>query len=453
MQTAPPLRDDTVMKALRGEVVTFRADPFLVGAEAALHHIPDALVLIQGGRLAAIGPYDEGAVPDGVTVTHHRNAVLVPGFIDLHVHYPQVEMIGAFGEHLLHWLDRYTFPTEARYADPAHAQAAAALFLRELLRAGTTTAAVYCTVHPESVEAFFAESERFDTRMIAGKVLMDRHAPEALLDTAEKGEAESEALIRRWHGRGRQLYAITPRFAPTSTPAQLAAAARLWRQFPGTYVQTHLAENRDECAWVAELFPQARSYLDVYHQAGLTGRRAIFGHAIHVDEPDLCCCHATGSALAHCPTSNLFLGSGLFRGFEAKRADRPVHVGLGTDVGGGTSLSQLQSLNEAYKVASLLGDRLTAAHGLFLATRGGAEALDLADTVGSLEPGLEADIVVLDWASTPLIASRMRTATSLMERLFVLMTLGDDRAVRATYVAGEPVYERDRVEQFCPVRE
>jgi guanine deaminase len=353
-------------------------------------------------------------------------------------------MIGACGAQLLDWLNTYTFPAEQHFDDAGHAAEVAALFLRELLRNGTTTAAVYCTVHPPSVEAFFAESHRLNTRMIAGKVLMDRNAPPALLDTAERGYAESKALIGRWHGVGRQLYAITPRFAPTSTPAQLEAAGRLWREHPGTYLQTHLSENEAEIAWVRELFPGRDGYLDVYHQAGLTGRRAIFGHAVHLTEAEFACCHRTGSALAHCPTSNLFLGSGLFPLFEAKHPARPVCVGLGTDLGAGTSFSQLRTLGEAYKVAQARNTRLTALQGFYLATRGGAEALDLLGTIGGIAPGYEADITVLDLKPTPLVEFRMRHAGDWLEKLFVLMTLGDDRAVRATWVAGEPRYDRDR---------
>jgi guanine deaminase len=438
-------------RAIRGAAISFHADPFLVDGQDALTHWNDALIVIEDGIIVSIG--DAGpaleALPADVPVTHFPDAILSPGFIDAHVHYPQLQMIGAAGEQLLEWLEKYTFVAEQDFADKAHAEEVAGLFLRELLRAGTTTASVYCTVHPHSVDAFFAESSRFNTRMIAGKVMMDRNAPLALLDTVESSYADSKALIERWHGKGRQLYCITPRFAPSSTQAQLDAAARLWREHPGTYVQSHLCENLGEIAWVRELFPERSSYIDVYDHAGLTGPRAIFGHAVHMDEDDFACCHRTGSALAHCPTSNLFLGSGLFKMFEAKRADRPVPVALGTDVGGGTSLSQLQSLNEAYKVAKLSGETLTPAQGFYLATRGGAEALRLDDRLGSLAPGYEADIVVLDLKATPLMQFRMTYCRDVMETLSVLMTLGDDRAIRATYIAGEPVYDRDRSDKFA----
>ncbi|MBX6317978.1 guanine deaminase [Pigmentiphaga sp.] len=438
--------------ALRGGMLSFHADPFLAEPAESFVHLPDALVVIEDGKILEAGPYDglrarvEGSMP----VAHYPDALILPGFIDTHIHYPQTQMIGACGEQLLEWLHKYTFVTEQQFAHRAHAEVVSELFLRELLRAGTTTAAVYCTVHPESVDAFFEVSERFGTCMIAGKVLMDRNAPPALLDTAESGYAQSKALIEKWHGKGRQLYCITPRFAGTSSEAQLAAAARLWREHPGTYVQTHLSENPGEVEWIASLFPEDEDYFGIYRRAGLAGPRAIFAHAVHVSEAELCACHHCGAALAHCPTSNLFLGSGLFRLFDAKRADRPVRVGLGTDIGAGTAFSPLQTLNEAYKVAAMNRTRLTAAHAFYLATRGGAQALYLDDRLGAVEPGYDADLVVLDLKATPLMDFRMRYCTDVMERLFVLMTLGDDRAVRATYVAGRPVYDRARQPQpFC----
>lgn len=431
-------------RAIRGPAISFSGSPFLAPAEACFVHHPDALILIEDGRIAAVGPYDPARVPAGVVPVHYEAALIAPGFVDAHVHYPQVGMIGAYGEQLLAWLDRYTFPAELAFADPAHAQAAAALFFREILAAGTTTAAVYCTVHPHSVEAFFAESERFNTRMVAGKVLMDRHAPEALRDDAERGYAESLALIRRWHGRGRQHYAVTPRFAPSCTEAQLDAAGALLREHHNLFLQTHLAENPAEVDWVRDLFPARSSYLDVYAHAGLVGRRSVFGHAIHVEEADFCTCHAAGAALAHCPTSNLFLGSGLFRLFDALDPRRPVRVGLGTDVGAGTSLSPLRTLGEAYKVAALRGTALDALKGFYLATLGGAEALHLEDRIGRLAPGHDADLCVLDLAATPLLAHRTARCGSIEEVLFVLMTLGDERAVRATWVAGECVYDAAR---------
>lgn len=300
-----------------------------------------------------------------------------------------------------------------------------------------------CIVNAVSVDAFFEESSRFNTRMIAGKVLMDRNAPAALLDTAESGYRDSTALIRRWHKQGRQHYCITPRFAPTSTAAQLDVCGTLRKEHPDAYVQTHLCENLDEIDWVMSLFPARKSYLDVYAHAGIVGDRSIYGHGIHLTEQDFALCHQTGAALAHCPTSNLFLGGGLFRLFDAKQARRPVRVGLGTDIGAGTSFCQLQTLNEAYKVAAMNGTRLNAIQAWYLATRGSAEALCLDETIGTIAPGFDADLVVLDRKATPLLAFRDSYCTDIVEQLFVLMTMGDDRAVRATYVAGECVYDRD----------
>ncbi|MDX7950387.1 guanine deaminase [Lichenihabitans sp. Uapishka_5] len=438
--------------AIRGGLVTFRDDPFRHPSRDCLLHELDALILIVDGRIAQVGPYAtlRHAVPDGVPVTHYENAVISAGFVDCHVHYPQLPLIAAYGAQLLEWLEHYVFPVEARYADPVFAAEVAATFLRELLRNGTTTAAVYCTVHPQSVEAFFTEAARFDARMVAGKVLMDRHAPDDLRDTAQQGYDESAALMDRWHGRGRAHYCVTPRFAPTSTDAQLEAAGALLKRADGLYMQTHIAENRAECAWVETLFPERASYLDVYAHAGLIGSRSVLGHGIHLGEADLCACHAAGAALAHCPTSNLFLGSGLFRLFDALDPRRPVRVGLGTDVGAGTSLGQLATLNEAYKVAQMTGHTLSAAQAFWLATAGGAEALSLGDRIGRVAPGFEADLCVLDLGATPLMRFRMPFCDTLDDQLFALMTLGDDRAVRATYVAGRKVYDRD-ADDFFPL--
>ena len=326
---------------------------------------------------------------------------------------------------------------EQRFADKRYARAVARLFLGECLRNGVTTAAVFCTVHPQSADAFFEEAGKLGLRMIAGKVLMDRNAPEALRDTAQAAYDDSKALAAKWHGRGRLMYAITPRFAATSTPAQLEAAGALKRELRDAFVQSHISENLAEVAWVKELFPERNGYLDVYEHYGLLGQRTIYGHGIHLTEAELARMHESGTAIAHCPTSNFFLGSGCFDIGRATRAERPVRVGLATDVGGGTTLSILQTLNEAYKAAQMNGHALSAGHAFYLATRGSARALYLEDRIGSLAPGMEADLVVLDLKSTPLIAFRMKHAADLDEALFIQMTLGDDRAVRATYVAGK----------------
>jgi guanine deaminase len=439
MATAPRVT------AIRGPALTYTGDPFQRGLDATMRYEPDAIVAMAGGKITHFGPARavRGKLPRGTKVEDYgRDALILAGFVDTHVHYPQTGIIGAFGTQLLDWLNKYTFVAEQRFADKRHARAVARVFLREALRNGVTTAGVFCTVHPQSVDAFFEESTKLGLRMIAGKVLMDRNAHAALCDTAQRGYDESKALIARWHGRGRSMYAITPRFAATSTPAQLEAAGVLRREHPDCFVQSHISENLAEVGWVEQLYPERSGYLDVYGRYGLLGRRTIYGHGIHLTEAELARMHETGTAIAHCPTSNFFLGSGCFDLGKATRKERPVRVGLATDVGGGTTLSILQTLNEAYKAAQMNGYALSAGHAFYLATRGSARALDLEDTIGSLAPGMEADLAVLDLKSTPLIAFRMKHAADLVEALFVQITLGDDRAVRATYVAGERVYER-----------
>lgn len=405
--------------------------------------------MIEDGVIRAFGAFDAlaGALDPATPVTRYGgDSLIAPGFVDLHVHYPQMQMIGAGGKPLLDWLETYTFVAEQQFADAQHARDVADVFLRECLRAGTTTALVYCTVHPESVDAFFAASEALGTRMIAGKTLMDRNAPAALLDTAQRGYDESKALIAKWHGHGRNGYAITPRFAATSTPAQLEAAGALWKETPGAWLQSHVAETHAECEWVKQLFPERRDYLDVYDHHGLLGPRAVYGHGIWLSEAERMRCFESQTAIAHCPTSNLFLGSGLFAIDAAKRSDRPLRVGLGTDLGAGTSFSQLATMKAACEVAQLRRTPLAAPFAWYLATRGAAQALQLEDTIGSIAPGCDADLVVLDLRSTPLIDFRMGFCQNLEEQLFVQIVLGDERATRATYVAGELRYARDRAQ-------
>ena len=424
-------------------MLTCTGDPFVDGVESTRRHETDAIVVIGNGRIVDVGPAREvrRRLPPGTPVEQlPRTTLLVPGFVDCHVHYVQLPVIASYGTQLLDWLERHTFPAEQAMHEPAVARAAARLFFDSTLAFGTTTVASFCTSHPASVDAFFQEAHSRGVRAIAGKTLMDRHAPRPLRDTARRGYDESKALIGRWHGRGRLGYAITPRFAPTSSPAQLEAAGALWREHPDCWLQSHVAENRREIAWVRELFPEARDYVDVYARFGLLGRRAIYGHGIHLRERELAALAATSTALAHCPTSNLFLGSGLFSWRRVKKLRRPLRVGLGTDVGGGTSLSMLATVAEAYKVAQLSHVTLSPAHAFYLITRGGAHALDLDDRIGSILPGMEADLVVLDLEATPLIAQRTRRAATFDEALFALLMLGDDRAIRATYVAGRRVH-------------
>jgi guanine deaminase len=397
------------------------------------------------GRIVDCGPAADVAprLPPGTRVVTYANALITAGFVDTHVHYPQLPVIGAGGKPLLEWLSGHTFPAEERYADADYAGRVARVYLQENLRHGITTAAVFCTVHRASVDAFFEAAQALGLRMIAGKVLMDRNAPASLLDTAQRGYDESRALIERWHGTDRLAYAITPRFAITSTPAQLEAAGTLKRAFPDAYVQSHLAENRAEVELVARTFPDAASYLDVYARHGLTGPRTIYGHGIYLDEADFRLLHDSGTALAHCPTSNCFLGSGLFALHRAADPRRPVRVGLATDLGGGTSFSMLRTMEAAYEVAQLTGHPLSPSGALYLATRGAARALDLEDRIGSVAPGFEADLAILDLHSTPLLAFRMAHASDLDEMLAVQMALADDRAIRATYVAGRLAHDRD----------
>ena len=428
--------------AYRSAILHSIADPAQVGVEQSYQYFEDGLLVVEDGRIKALG--EAGALlpglEAGVEVHEYRDALITPGFIDTHIHFPQTGMIASYGEQLLDWLNTYTFPTERQFEDKAHASDVAAIFLKELLRNGTTTALVFGTVHPQSVDAFFEQADKLNLRMIAGKVLMDRNAPDYLTDTAETGYAESKALIERWHGKGRLHYAVTPRFAPTSTPEQLELAGKLLGEYPDLYMHTHLSENRKEIEWVKALFPERKGYLDVYDHHKLIGPRAVFAHGVHLCDDECKRLAETGSAVAFCPTSNLFLGSGLFD--LNKLEAHGVRVGLGTDVGAGTSFSQLQSLNEAYKIMQLQGKKLDPFKSLYLATLGGANALYLDDRLGNFLPGKDADFLVLDYNATPLMSYRMQQARSLEERLFALTMLGDDRAVKETFAAGVSVHQR-----------
>jgi guanine deaminase len=428
------------LQGYRASLLHFRADPAF--SENALEWHEDGLLLVEDGKVKAAGDHARLApgLPAGTPVHDYRGMLITPGFIDSHVHFPQTDMIASPAPGLLPWLETYTFPTERRFDDPAHAREVADFFLDELLRNGTTTASVYCSVHKKSVDAFFEASQARNLRMVAGKVLMDRHCPEFLRDTPQGGARDSEELINKWHGRGRALYAITPRFAPTSSGEQLQLAGELARAYPDTFIQTHVSENADECSWVRSLYPEQRSYLHVYDHYGLMRPRALFGHCIWLDDDDFARMAATGSVASVCPTSNLFLGSGLFDFAKADAARVPL--ALGTDVGAGTSFSMLQTMNEAYKVARLKGSYLPAARMFYLATLGAARSMQLDDRIGSFATGMEADFVVLDPKSTPLLARRSAHCDSLEELLFALALLGDDRAVRATYAAGCKVHER-----------
>ena len=427
--------------ALRADFLHCLDDP--LHGDGAIEHVTDGVLVIEEGHVVALGPYARTPIPSGLPLVERTGQLVVPGFVDTHVHYPQVDVIASHGSQLLDWLERYTFPAETRFADADHARRTAAFFLDTLLANGTTTALVFATVHPGSVDAFFTEARARNLRMISGKVLMDRHAPTALLDTPASAEADSRALIARWHGRERLGYAVTPRFAPTSTPEQLAVAGRLLDEHPGVHLHTHLAENAEECDWVAELFPDAGDYLGVYERFGLVRRRSVFAHAIHLPHDAWRRLARAQGAVAHCPLSNLFIGSGLY---DLRAADAAgVRTGLGTDVGGGDSFSILRTLNEAYKVQQLQRHTLSPERMLYLATLGGARALDLDAHIGNFEPGKEADLVVLDDTATPVLARRAAVARERAdgdaggwrERLFALMMLGDERCVAETRVLGE----------------
>ena len=431
------------MQAYRASLLHFLDDPDRVAEEDSYEYFEDGLLLIEDGKVVGIGNAAEllAKVPAEVEVTDYSDSLIMPGFIDTHVHYPQTEMIASYGEQLLEWLETYTFPVESQFSDQEYARSIADLFLDELLRCGTTTALVFGTSHRESVDAFFEACEEHNLRMIAGKVWMDRNAPDYLTDTADSAYEDSKALIEKWHNRGRLRYAITPRFAATSSPEQLRKAGQLLAEHPDVYLHTHMSENPDEVKWVAELFPECENYLDTYDQAGLLGRRSIFAHCIHLTDSEWDRMAETHSNIAFCPASNLFLGSGLF---NLRRAvEKNVLVGVGTDVGGGHSFSVLETLSEAYKVQQLRKHKLTPFKAFYLATLGGARCLDLDDLIGNFSVGKEADFIVLCKAPTPLMQFRLARCKTLIEELFVIAMMGDDRTIKTTYVAGDPVHTRN----------
>lgn len=434
------------VKAIRGSFWDCIDDPFYRSEADSVRFIPDGLLVVEKGLVKAFGAYDtlKEQYAGIETTAYPAGMLIVPGFIDLHVHYPQTEMIASYGAQLLEWLDRYTFPTEAKFKDPAYARKIAAFFLDELLRNGTTTALVLTTIFPQSVEVLFEEVQRRNMRIIAGQVLMSRNAPDFLLTEPKTAYAQTREQIQNWHGNARNLYAITPRFAITSTDEELALAGQLKQEFPDAYVHTHLSENLKEVAFTAELFPKSKDYLNVYEQFGLVGDRSIFAHCIQLDDSAFERLSKAGAAIAFCPTSNLFLGSGLFQLGKAKSIEYPVKVGLATDVGGGTSFSMLQTMSEAYKVMQLQGESLSVFKAFYLATLGAAKALSLDDKLGSFDVGKEADFIVLDTQATPLMKLRnpnpeTDSLEALADKAFAMMMLGDDRTVKATYVLGEQV--------------
>ena len=436
-----------MLKVIRSSFLDFIDDPFYTSELASVRYLEDGLLVLENGKIKDFGPYEQlqekYAAIDAIA---YPDKLIMPGFIDTHIHYPQTAMVAAYGEQLLEWLSKYTFPTEAKFKDKNYAEEIAIVFLDELLKNGTTTALVFAAVFPESVDAFFEEAERRNLRMIAGKVMMNRNAPDFLLDTAQSSYDETKALIEKWHQKGRLLYAVTPRFAITSTDEQLDLAGKLLSEFPDVYLHTHLSENVNEVQFVAELFPNSKGYLDVYDQAGLVKEKSIFAHGVQLTDQEFQRLSETKSAISFCPTSNLFLGSGLFKLHKAKSSENPVKVGLGTDVGAGTSFSLLQTANEAYKVVQLQGQKLSSFQALFLATLGGARALSLEDKLGNFDIGKEADFIVLDPKATPAMALRnsdfpVKTLEDIADKAFAIMIMGDDRTIEATYIMGEIAYQ------------
>lgn len=421
----------------RGRVLHFHDNPGDTLCNAATEYIRDAALLVRDGCIERLTEWSQiDAVTRANACIHeHHDQLICPGFIDTHIHYPQLAVIASYGTQLLDWLKNYTFPAEQRFADPQHACKSAEFFLTELLRNGTTSAMVFATVHAHSATALFEAALSRNMRIICGKVLMDRNCPDYLRDTPESGYQESKQLIEHWHGKARLAYAITPRFAPTSTPEQLKRAGDLYREYPEIYLHTHLAENQAEIAWVKQLFPEASSYLDVYRQFGLLNNHSVFAHGIHLDQDDRKKLGDTGGALAFCPSSNLFLGSGLFDLHATETAT--IKLGLGTDIGGGTSFSMLRTMGDAYKVSQLKQQPLAPSLAFYLATLGGARALNLEHHIGNFEPGKEADFIVLKTDTTPLLKYRSSIAKNLAEELFILATMGDERNIAATYVLGK----------------
>ncbi|MEY3302967.1 MAG: guanine deaminase [Cuspidothrix sp.] len=433
------------IKGFRASFLDTIADPFYAPEADCIRYFPDGLLIVENGKVKDLGNYQElQAKYADIPITEYRDRLIVSGFIDTHIHFPQTEMIASYGEQLLEWLSTYTFPTERKFADRNYALEIASIFLNELLRNGTTTALVFTAVFPQSTDAFFEEAQRRNLRMIAGKVMMDRNAPEFLRDTALSSYLETKQLIEKWHKCDRLLYAVTPRFALTSTPEQLTNIGKLLQEFPDVYLHTHLSENVKEVEAVVAEFPESDGYLDVYDRAGLVTERSVFAHGVQLTDREFARLSEAKSAIAFCPTSNLFLGSGLFKLGKAKSLETPIKVGLGTDVGAGTSFSILKTASAAYQVAQLRSQKLSAFQALFLATLGGARALCLEDKLGNFEIGKEADFVVLNLRSTPIMALRNQsseeitpTLAEISDQLFATIIMGDDRAIAATYIMGE----------------
>lgn len=420
---------------LTGHVLQFSGNPFTRPWQDAVWIDENSALLIEGGRITAVGEAARAAAGPHTQTQDHSGRLILPGFVDSHAHYPQTAIIASWGKRLIDWLNTYTFPEEMRLADPAYARAIAHRYLDLVLDHGTTSVASFCTIHPPGVDALFEAAATRGMAVVAGKTCMDRNAPDGLRDTAQSAYDDSKALLARWHGTGRAIYAITPRFSPTSTPAQLKALGALWAEHPDALMQTHLSEQVDEIAWVRDLYPSARDYLDTYEAAGLLGARGLYGHAIHLTGREIDRLREVGAGLVHCPTSNTFIGSGLFDLSGLAGSGHPV--GLATDTGGGSSFSMLRTMAAAYEVAQLRGFAVHAAQLLWLATAGSAAVLHRGEEIGTLAPGMAADICVLDLASTPAIAQRAAEADHIWEAVFPTLMMGDDRAVASVWVNGQ----------------
>jgi guanine deaminase len=419
-------------KIIRGDFLHFLSSPDK--DLKSYQYLRDGALYINNGKIVSLTRFEEVKKNKQIKIIDHRGKLILPGFIDTHIHYPQTDMIASYGEQLLEWLNKYTFPTEKMFQSKKHSEAVAKFFIEELIRNGTTTALIFATIHPTSVDAIFSEARKRKMRIISGKTLMDRNAPSYLLDTAKSAYNDSKMLIKKWHKKERLLYAVTPRFAPTSTPEQLKSAGKLIAEFPDVYMHTHLSENKKEIEWVKALFPESKNYLDVYNSFGLVNDKSIFAHSIHLKQDEIKVLKEKKASISFCPTSNLFLGSGLFD--YNKMKSNKIPIGLGTDVGAGTSFSILKTLGEAYKIAQMKGQKLPTLEAFYLATLGGAKALKVSKYIGNFQKGKEADFVVIDLNATPLFKRRVANTKTLEEKLFVLLTLGDDRNIKHTYVYG-----------------
>lgn len=430
------------IKIFRSSIFHFLRKPEKHSDANCYQYFDDGLLVIENGKVKMLGPADEvkKTLPSDIEIVDYSGYLITPGFIDIHIHYAQTEVIASYGEKLLEWLNGFVFPAEGKYHDKEYAKRAAGFFLDELIRNGTTTAGVYSTVHSESVDALFECAEHKNMRMLTGKTLMDRNAPAYLLDTPEQSYIHSKQLIEKWHGKNRLSYIVTPRFAPTSSEEQLKIAAKLMQEYPTIYLQSHISENANEVAWVKQLFPWSKNYTEVYDHYNLLGERSILGHAIYLADEEFQRLSDTGTVIAWCPTSNFFLGSGLFNLGKAWQYNN--RIGIGTDVGGGSSFSMLQTMNEAYKAAAVQNIKLPPLLSFYYITLGNAAALSLSDKIGNFTAGKEADFIVMDLNCTPLLTSKMTRAKTLEEKLFNLTVLGDDRAVKATYILGELKYQK-----------